>query len=116
MCLKKITNKAETELAQALEGENAKKEKQRPLGRMGGMQLDVQTGHVVVSNQMILALNYLDIALPASFFSFFAYNIIQPNACCGQKEYNDGVECCVKGANGKKVYRIDQDNSPCAEE
>ena len=57
MCLKKITNKAETELAQALEGENAKKEKQRPLGRMGGMQLDVQTGHVVVSNQMILALN-----------------------------------------------------------
>lgn len=86
LCLKKITNKAETELAQALEGENAKKEKQRPLGRMGGMQLDVQTGHVV------------------------------PNACCGQKEYNDGVECCVKGANGKKVYRIDQDNSPCAEE
>jgi len=40
---------------------------------------------------------------------------VVPNACCGQTEYNDGVECCHKNANGKKVFKIDAPNSPCAE-
>lgn len=42
------------------------------------------------------------------------YNVV-PNACCGQTEYNDGIECCVKAANGKKVHRKDKANSPCEE-